>query len=95
LFGWFLLLLLASTSPAVVMRRMGGKNWQRLHRLVYVAAAAGVIHYWWLVKTGVKAPMPFTLVLTVLLLARVAWSVINRRRKAGMIRPTGTPAVAP
>jgi sulfoxide reductase heme-binding subunit YedZ len=94
LFGWFLLLLLASTSPAVVMRRMGGKNWQRLHRLVYVAAAAGVIHYWWLVKTGVKAPMPFTLVLTVLLLARVVWSAMNRQRKAAL-RPAATPVVAP
>jgi sulfoxide reductase heme-binding subunit YedZ len=82
LFGWVLLFLLAITSPAFVMRRMGGKNWQRLHRLVYVAAAAGVIHYWWLVKKGVQAPMPFTLVLIVLLLARVVWSIRNKRQKA-------------
>jgi sulfoxide reductase heme-binding subunit YedZ len=94
LFGWFLLLLLALTSPAFVMRRMGGKNWQRLHRTVYVAAIAGVIHYWWLVKTGVKEPMPFTLVLTVLLLARVVWSLMNKRRKAA-IRPAATPVAAP
>jgi methionine sulfoxide reductase heme-binding subunit len=94
LFGWFLLLLLALTSPAFVMRRMGGKNWQRLHRLVYVAATAGIIHYWWLVKTGVKAPMPFTLMLTLLLLARVVWSVMNKRRKAA-VRPVATPVAAP
>jgi methionine sulfoxide reductase heme-binding subunit len=94
LFGWFLLLLLAVTSPTLVMRRMGGKNWQRLHRLVYVAAGAGVIHYWWLVKTGVMAPMPFTLMLTALLLARVAWSMMNRRRKTAL-RPAATRVVEP
>jgi sulfoxide reductase heme-binding subunit YedZ len=86
LLGWVLLFLLAATSPAFVMRRMGGKNWQRLHRCLYVAAAAGVIHYWWLVKKGVMAPLPFTLVLTALLLARVIWTWRNRRRKAA-IRP--------
>ncbi|HEY4381059.1 MAG TPA: ferric reductase-like transmembrane domain-containing protein [Acidobacteriaceae bacterium] len=82
LFAWFLLFLLAVTSPALVMRWMGGKSWRRLHAAVYVAAAAGCIHYWWLVKKGVKEPLPFTLVLTVLLLARVVWSVMNRRRGA-------------
>ena len=75
LFAWALLFLLAITSPAFVMRWMGGKAWRRLHYAVYVAGMAGCIHYWWLVKKGVKEPMPFTLVLTVLLLARVFWSV--------------------
>jgi sulfoxide reductase heme-binding subunit YedZ len=86
LLGWVILFLLAATSPAFVMRRMGGKNWQRLHRLVYVAATAGVIHYWWLVKKGVRAPLPFTVVLTVLLLARVVWSWRNKRRKTAVVR---------
>jgi sulfoxide reductase heme-binding subunit YedZ len=81
LFGWVILLALAATSPAIVMRKMGGKAWQRLHRLVYVAAVAGVVHYWWLVKTGNRAPMPFTLMLTLLLLARVVWSLRNRMAK--------------
>jgi len=89
LFAWFLLLLLAVTSPAWIMRKMGGKNWQRLHRLVYVAACAGIIHYWWLVKTGVMSPMKDTLVLTVLLLARIVWVVMKKRRKT----PTQNPAV--
>jgi sulfoxide reductase heme-binding subunit YedZ len=40
------------------------------------------VHYWWLVKKGVRAPMPFTLVLAALLLARVAWTVMKRRRGA-------------
>src|SRR5664280_657310 len=64
LFGWVLLLVLAVTSPAFVMRWMGGKAWRRVHTLVYVAAGAWCIHYWWLVKKGVQAPLPFTLVLT-------------------------------
>jgi sulfoxide reductase heme-binding subunit YedZ len=92
LLGWVILFLLAATSPAFVMRRLGGKKWQRLHRLVYAAAAAGVIHYWWLVKKGVRAPMSFTVVLTVLLLARAVWSWRNKRRKAAAVR--GVPVVA-
>jgi sulfoxide reductase heme-binding subunit YedZ len=75
LFGWVLLFLLAVTSPAFVMRWMGGKAWRRLHSTVYVAAVAGCVHYWWLVKKGVQAPLPFTLALTVLLLARVVWNI--------------------
>jgi methionine sulfoxide reductase heme-binding subunit len=95
LLAWVLLFLLAATSPAFVMRWMGGKNWQRLHRWVYVAASAGVIHYWWLVKKGVMAPLPFTLVLTGLLLARVWWSWRNRRRKMAVRPVVVSPVVAP
>jgi sulfoxide reductase heme-binding subunit YedZ len=80
LFGWVLLLALAVTSPALVMRAMGGRAWSRLHRLVYVAAIAGCVHYWWLVKKGVLGPLPFTLVLCVLLGARVVWSVRKKRQ---------------
>jgi sulfoxide reductase heme-binding subunit YedZ len=91
LFGWLLLFLLAVTSPAFVMRWMGGKAWRRLHSMVYVAAVAGCVHYWWLVKKGVKEPLPFTLVLTVLLLARVVWNIrskvtANARNKAVLAR---------
>jgi methionine sulfoxide reductase heme-binding subunit len=88
LFAWFLLLILAVTSPNFMLRKLGGKNWQRLHRLVYVAAIAGCIHYWWLVKVGVRTPMKDTLVLTVLLLARIVWVVMKQRRK-----PAAAPAV--
>src|SRR5207253_6860463 len=52
-FAWCLLLVLAVTSPASVMRAMGGKWWRRVHWLIYVAAFAGITHYWWLVKKGV------------------------------------------
>jgi len=73
LLAWTILLALAVTSPQRMLRAMGGKNWQRLHRLIYVAAVAAVIHYWWLVKKGVLTPWKVTAVLTVLLLARVMW----------------------
>jgi sulfoxide reductase heme-binding subunit YedZ len=78
--AWTLLLALAVTSPAAVLRWMGGKAWRRVHTLVYAAAVAGCIHYWWLVKKGVRAPLPFTLALAVLLLARVLWSARKRWR---------------
>ena len=64
------------------MRAMGGKNWQRLHRLVYVAAIAGIIHFWWLVKKGNLAPWKDTVALTILLLARVLYTAIKRIRKS-------------
>jgi sulfoxide reductase heme-binding subunit YedZ len=79
--AWLILLALAVTSPAFIMRAMGGKNWQRLHRLVYAAGIAAVIHYWWLVKTGVRTPWKVTAVLIILLLARVAYSLAKRFSK--------------
>lgn len=76
--AWLILLALASTSPNFILRAMGGKNWQRLHRLVYVAAVAACIHYWWLVKTGVLRPWRDTAVLAILLGARFAYRVWKR-----------------
>jgi sulfoxide reductase heme-binding subunit YedZ len=81
LFAWIILFALACTSPAFIMRAMGGKNWQRLHRLIYVAAAAAVIHYWWLVKTGNNSPWKDTAVLTLLLLARLTYTILKRTKK--------------
>jgi len=91
LLAWVILLALAVTSPNFLLRRMGGKNWQRLHRLVYVAAIAGCIHYWWLVKKGVQLPMPDTIALTVLLLARLGWIAWKRRRKPAPPSPVRFP----
>jgi sulfoxide reductase heme-binding subunit YedZ len=73
--AWTLMLPLVLTSTAWSIRRLGGKNWNRLHRLTYLAAIAGVVHYWWGVKTGVKTPLAITIVLGILLLARplLAW----------------------
>jgi len=80
-FAWILLLALAVTSPAFIMRAMGGKNWQRLHRLVYLAGAAAVVHYWWLVKSGVLTPWKVTAILTILLLARIAYTTYKSLTK--------------
>ena len=80
-FAAFLLLIpLALTSTAGWIRRLGGKRWQALHRLIYPSAALGVIHYYWLVKSAVIRPLTYAAILAVLLLYRlIAW-LANRRR---------------
>jgi len=78
LVAWVILLVLAVTSPQRALRLMGGKNWARVHRLVYVAAALACVHYWWLVKTGVRTPWKVTAVLAALLLMRVGWALARR-----------------
>jgi sulfoxide reductase heme-binding subunit YedZ len=57
--GLLLLIPLAVTSTAAMVRRMGPKNWQRLHRSIYFATLAGVIHYYWLVKSDVREPLMY------------------------------------
>lgn len=79
--GWACLLVLAATSTAWAIRKLGGKRWQLLHRLIYVAAIAGVIHYWWIVKHGVLTPWRVTAVLAILLGARVVWTARQAARK--------------
>jgi methionine sulfoxide reductase heme-binding subunit len=78
--AWLLLLPLALTSTTGSIRRLGGKQWNRLHKLVYLAAICGVIHYWWQVKTGVLTPLPLTIVIAVLLAARVVYALMRRGR---------------
>src|ERR1035437_9951863 len=70
----------AATAINWAIRKLGGKRWNRLHKLVYVAAVCGVIHYWWQVKPGVLTPMTMTVVLGVLLLARPVLTWMQRRR---------------
>ena len=69
--SFVLLIPLALTSTAAMVRRLG-KRWQQLHRLIYVAAAGGVIHYWWLVKKDIRWPLTFGIVLALLLGFRLA-----------------------
>ena len=71
MFGFALMIPLAVTSTKGWIRRMG-KNWQRLHRLVYFSAAAGVIHYWWLVKSDIRLPLLYGCILALLLVLRLA-----------------------
>lgn len=79
-FAAFLLLLpLALTSTAGWIRRLGGKRWQALHRAVYVAAALGVIHYYWLVKSDVRKPIFYGGLVTILLGWRF-WSWLSKKK---------------
>ena len=70
--AYVLLVPLAITSSAGMIRRLGGRNWRRLHRLAYVAAALGVVHYWWLVKLDTRPPRNYAVLLAGLLLVRLA-----------------------
>jgi len=78
------LIPLAITSTAGWIRRLGGKNWQRLHRLVYVAALGGVIHYYWLVKSDVREPLLYFGIWLVLMLFRLGTWFIKRTKRAPM-----------
>lgn len=70
--GLLLMAPLAVTSTAGWIRRLGGRRWQQLHRLVYFSAIAGVIHFLWLVKADLREPLIFAGVLAVLLGYRIA-----------------------
>lgn len=69
------ILPLAITSTAGWVRRLGFKRWQQLHRLIYFSALAGVIHYYWLVKSDVRSPLRYAGIFVVLMLFRtVVWA---------------------
>jgi methionine sulfoxide reductase heme-binding subunit len=74
---------LAITSTDGWIRRLGGKRWQQLHRLVYVAAVAGVLHYLWLVKKDIHYPVIYGLVLLTLLGSRVFLALEKSRTRRG------------
>ncbi|MBA4185492.1 MAG: sulfoxide reductase heme-binding subunit YedZ [Acidobacteria bacterium] len=71
MFAFFLLIPLAITSTSGMIKRLGGKNWQKLHRLTYLAAIGGVVHFWMIVKSDVFYPLLFGLVLASLLGYRI------------------------
>lgn len=73
---------LAATSTAGMIRRLGGRRWQALHRLIYVSAPAGVIHYLWLVKADISRPLAYGLAVGVLLMMRVYWVRVKAQRSA-------------
>jgi sulfoxide reductase heme-binding subunit YedZ len=78
--GFAILVPLAATSTAGMIRRLGGRAWKRLHRLAYLAAVAGVVHYWWLVKADVSRPRMYAIILAAILAVRlyVAWRPPSR-----------------
>ena len=68
--AWLLLVPLAITSTTGMIRRLGGKRWNQLHKLVYLSVCLGLLHYWWQVKAGVTTPLGITLVMAALFIAR-------------------------
>lgn len=83
-FSAFVLLIpLAVTSTAGWIRRLGGKRWQMLHRLIYFSAVLGVIHYYWLVKSDVRKPLQYAAIVGALL----AWRLGNWMWKRSQKRP--------
>ena len=79
--AWLLMLPLAVTSTKGWIRRLGGRRWQMLHRLIYFSAAAGVIHFIWLVKADLRRPLTYGAILAALLAYRlIAW-LANRVRR--------------
>ncbi len=73
-----LMIPLALTSTKWSIRKLGGKRWQALHRLIYASAAAGVIHYIWLVKADLRKPLVYATVLGALLLYRILSWIASR-----------------
>lgn len=70
--GFALMIPLALTSTAASIRHLGGQRWHRLHKLIYISAIAGVVHYYWLVKSDVRKPLLFAAIVALLLGWRIA-----------------------
>jgi sulfoxide reductase heme-binding subunit YedZ len=83
-----LLTPLALTSTSGMIKRLGARNWRRLHRLVYVAAILGVLHYVWLAKVGVRTPWVYAAVLALLLGVRAIDALRRRTRRPVPSRAT-------
>jgi len=87
--AFVLMIPLALTSTKGWIRRIGGKRWQALHRLIYFSAAAGVIHYIWLVKADLRKPLQYASVFALLMAYRVfVWAGVKAKANPGVA--TGT-----
>jgi methionine sulfoxide reductase heme-binding subunit len=80
--AWLTMVPLAATSTAGMIRRLGGRRWNRLHRLVYATAIAGVVHYWWLVKADVSRPLIYGGIVALLLGFRAYRAFVQPRLSA-------------
>jgi sulfoxide reductase heme-binding subunit YedZ len=76
--GFVLMIPLAVTSTAGWIRRLGGRWWNRLHRLVYATAVAGVIHFLWLVKVVEAEQITYAAIVALLLGLRIWWAITKR-----------------
>jgi methionine sulfoxide reductase heme-binding subunit len=81
--AFVLMIPLAVTSANRMVRWMGGRRWQQLHRSIYVIAMCGVLHYWWLVKRDIREPLLYAVILAALLGVRVWWREKERRAQVG------------
>src|SRR5215510_5038035 len=91
--GFVLLVPLAVTSTAGWIRRLGGTRWRMLHRLVYVSALAGVVHYYWLVKSDIRGPLLYAGILGILFAYRIASKLSDfkpRLRLPAPLQKSGT-----
>ncbi len=87
--GFVLMIPLAWTSTAGWIRKLGGKRWQMLHRAIYLSAIAGVIHYYWLVKSDERKPLQYAAVVGVLLAWRIgAWLRGRWQKSAARVIPS-------
>jgi sulfoxide reductase heme-binding subunit YedZ len=88
--AFVLLIPLAVTSTNGMVKRLGAKRWQWLHRLIYVIAALGILHFWWMKagKHNFEQPIIFGTIVAVLLLLRVVWAVQKRLKERAMVNRT-------
>jgi sulfoxide reductase heme-binding subunit YedZ len=77
--GFVAMVPLAITSTAGWIRRLGGRRWNRIHRLIYLTGVAGVIHYWWLVKADILHPAIYASLVAILLGLRIIWALKRSR----------------
>jgi sulfoxide reductase heme-binding subunit YedZ len=75
--AFVLMMPLAATSTVGMIRRLGGRRWQALHRLMYVSCVGAVVHYWWLVKADVRRPAAYGVAVALLLTLRLSWTRIH------------------
>ena len=90
--AFVLMLPLAVTSTTGWIRRLGGKRWQLLHRLVYLSAIAGVVHYYWLVKSDIRLPLFYGALVALLLGYRAAIALLPRTPVLGL-RQSAPPSI--
>lgn len=90
--AFFLMLPLALTSTTGWIRRLGGKRWQSLHRLIYISACAGVVHFIWLVKADLRRPLTYGAILATLMFYRVIVSIVGKSRARATVMPAPKPA---
>jgi sulfoxide reductase heme-binding subunit YedZ len=88
--AWMTMLPLTLTSTAGMIRRLGGRAWNRLHKLIYATGILVVVHYWWLVKADISRPAAYGVVVALLLGSRLYWSRLRTARATSAAPATAT-----